>query len=154
MEQSIDIEMYVLTDPEVVAALERAEGRGVAVRVILDPNQAGNQQHVERLKEHGVEVKWFPITKPAQMHRKLALVDGKQILAGSVNWTANGLERNAEVMFLVEDAPTVQQVEHVFADDWYRAWLGYDPAATSERAPTTRAARRRHRALWRHAEYP
>ncbi|MBI2495925.1 MAG: DUF1669 domain-containing protein, partial [Candidatus Omnitrophica bacterium] len=66
-EQTIDVEMYVLTDDEVVVALERAEARGVQVRVILDPNQSGNQKHVERLKVHGIEVKWFPVNKPAQM---------------------------------------------------------------------------------------
>ena len=72
-EKSIDVEMYVLTDAEVLDALERAEQRGVQVRMILDPNQQGNQKHVERLKQYGVEVKWFPINKPALMHRKLAI---------------------------------------------------------------------------------
>ncbi len=45
-QRSINVEMYVLTDDEVVTALERAEQRGVQVRVILDPNQSGNQAHV------------------------------------------------------------------------------------------------------------
>ncbi len=56
--------MYALTDAEVIGALERAEARGVEVRVILDPNQIGNQDHVDRLTEQGAEVKWFPVKKP------------------------------------------------------------------------------------------
>ncbi|MDP3723973.1 MAG: phospholipase D family protein [Candidatus Omnitrophota bacterium] len=126
-QRSIDVEMYVLTDDEVVTALERAEARGVQVRVILDPNQSSNQKHVERLKVHGVEVKWFPVNKPAQMHRKLAIVDGKRLFAGSVNWSYNGLARNEELMLLVEDAEIARKLDEIFAGDWYQSWLGHQP---------------------------
>ena len=125
-EQSIDVEMYVLTDAEVIDAIERAEDRGVQVRLILDPNQSGNQVHVDRLKQHGVEVKWFPVKKPALMHRKLAIVDGTKLFAGSVNWTSNGLARNEELMLLIEDPVIAKQLDDIFAGDWYQSWLGHD----------------------------
>ena len=124
-EHSIDVEMYVLTDAEVIAAIERAEARGVQVRLILDPNQSGNQTHVDRLKQHGVEIKWFPVTKPALMHRKLAIVDSTKLFAGSVNWTHNGLAKNEELMVIVEDPAIAQQLDEVFAGDWYHSWLGH-----------------------------
>lgn len=124
-EHSIDVEMYTLTDHEVVEALERAEARGVQVRVILDPNQSANQQHVDRLKQRGAEVKWFPVKKPALMHRKLAIVDGTKLFAGSVNWTHNGLAKNEEVMLIVEDPEAATKLEELFAEDWYRSWLGH-----------------------------
>jgi len=126
-QQSIDVEMYVLTDEEVAFALERAEARGVQVRVILDPNQLGNHKHVERLKQHGVEVKWFPITKPAQMHRKLAIVDGERFFAGSVNWSYNGLAKNEELMLIVVDPPIAKKLDEIFSEDWYQSWLGHYP---------------------------
>ena len=126
-QEAIDVQMYVLTDDEVVLALERAEARGVQVRVILDPNQSGNQKHVERLKVHGVEVKRFPVNKPAQMHRKLAIVDGKRLFAGSVNWSYNGLARNEELMLLVEDPEIAKKLDEIFAGDWYQSWLGHQP---------------------------
>jgi len=124
-EKSIDVEMYVLTDAEVIDALERAEQRGVQVRMTLDPNQQGNQKHIERLKQHGIEVKWFPINKPAQMHRKLAIVDGTKLFAGSVNWTHNGLARNEELMLLVEDPEIAKKLDEIFAGDWSQSWLGH-----------------------------
>lgn len=124
-QRSIDVEMYVLTDDEVVTALERAEGRGVEVRVILDPNQSGNQKHLERLEANGVEVKWFPITKPALMHRKLAIVDGERFFAGSVNWSYNGLARNEELMLIVMDPPIAKKLDEIFSEDWYQSWLGH-----------------------------
>ena len=125
-ERSLDVEMYALTDAEVIAAMERAQDRGVQVRLILDPNQAGNETHVDALKRHGVDVKWFPVKKPAQMHRKLAIVDGAKLFAGSVNWTANGLGRNEELMMLVTDPDLAKRLEGTFSDDWYRSWLGHD----------------------------
>ena len=124
-ERSIDVEMYTLTDTEVLTALERAETRGVAVRVIMDPNQPSNRSPVDRLKQQGVEVKWFPVTKPALMHRKLAIVDGTRLFAGSVNWTHNGLAKNEELMVIVEDPAIAKQLDKVFAGDWYHSWLGH-----------------------------
>ena len=123
-QESLDIEMYTLTNPEVIAALEQAEARGVEVRVILDPNQKGNDRYVERLTGQGAEVKWFPVVKPALMHRKLAIVDGKQILAGSVNWTANGLTKNEELLLVIEDPTVARQLAEKFDADWYHAWVG------------------------------
>jgi phosphatidylserine/phosphatidylglycerophosphate/cardiolipin synthase-like enzyme len=124
-ERMIDVEMYVLSDVEVIEALERAEARGAAVRVILDPHQASNQRHLDRLKAGGVEVKWFPVNQPAQMHRKLAILDGTRVLAGSVNWTANGLERNEELLLVLDDPEAAQQLSELFAADWYESWLGH-----------------------------
>ena len=46
-EKQIDIEMYILTDQDVIEVLERAEDRGVEVRVILDPNHGYNLKHVD-----------------------------------------------------------------------------------------------------------
>ena len=124
-ERTIEVEMYSLTDDEVAEALERAEDRGVQVRVVLDPHQSGNQRHVDRLRQRGAEVKWFPVRKPAQMHRKLAIVDGAMIVAGSVNWSANGLAKNEELMLLIEDSEVARKLEELFAGDWYRSWLGH-----------------------------
>ena len=125
--QSIDVEMYVLTDAQVIDAIQRAEDRGVQVRLILDPNQSANQKHVERLKQRGVEVKWFPVKKPALMHRKLAIVDGSRFFAGSVNWTHNGLAKNEELMLVVEDPGVTKKLGETFAEDWYHSWLGHYP---------------------------
>ncbi len=123
-ERTIDVEMYTLTDAEILAALERAEAHGVQVRIILDPNQPSNLKHVQRLQHQGVDVKWFPITKPALMHRQLAIVDGERVFAGSVNWTHNGLAKNEELMLIVQDAAIAKKLDEVFAEDWNHSWLG------------------------------
>ena len=127
-ERTIDIEMFTLTDDAVITMLERVEVRGVQVRVILDPNQKSNQRNVDRLKSAGAEMKWFPVAQPALMHRKLAIVDGQTVVAGSVNWTANGFTRNEELMLVIEDPAIAQHLMQMFSDDWYRSWLGRYPS--------------------------
>jgi len=69
-------DVHVYTDREIRPALLEFLHGGVVVRVILDPDQSGNQAQVDCLKQHGVEVKRFPVNKPAQAHRKLAVADG------------------------------------------------------------------------------
>lgn len=47
---SLDVAIYSLTHPEIVKAIKAAKGRGVAVRVITDKQQAGGQSQTEALK--------------------------------------------------------------------------------------------------------
>jgi phosphatidylserine/phosphatidylglycerophosphate/cardiolipin synthase-like enzyme len=124
-DEQIDIQMYILTDQDVIKALERAEGRGVEVRIILDPNQRYNLKHVDRLKREGVEIKWYPVNKPALMHRKMAIFDKEKVLLGSANWSRNGLTNNKEINVLIDDSEVVGKVTEVFSDDWYYSFLGH-----------------------------
>lgn len=124
-EKEINIEVYILTDQDVIKALQEAESREVEVRIILDPNQTSNLKNVDQLKNRGVEIKWYPVTKPAQMHRKFAMFDKKKILLGSTNWTHNGLTRNCEINLLVDDPRAVAKIEEIFTQDWYYSYLGH-----------------------------
>jgi len=121
----IDIEVYILTDQDVIKALQRAETRGVEVRIILDPNQTSNLKNVDQLKNRGVEVKWYPVTKPAQMHRKVAIFDKKKVFLGSTNWTHNGFTKNCEISLFLDDSQAVAKIEEIFARDWYYSYLGH-----------------------------
>ena len=124
-EKEIDIEIYILTDQDVIKALQRAETRGVEVRIILDPNQPSNLKNVDQLKNRGVEVKWYPVTKPAQMHRKFAMFDKKKIFLGSTNWTHNGFTKNCEINLLIDDLQAIAKIEEIFSRDWYYSYLGH-----------------------------
>jgi phosphatidylserine/phosphatidylglycerophosphate/cardiolipin synthase-like enzyme len=124
-EKEIDIEVYILTDQDVIKALQRAETRGVEVRIILDPNQPSNLKNVDQLKNRGVEVKWYPATKPAQMHRKCAMFDKKKVFLGSTNWTHNGFTKNCEINLLIDDPQTIAKIEEIFSRDWYYSYLGH-----------------------------
>src|SRR5258708_14690480 len=58
--RQIFIEMYVMTDSEVIAALSAAARRGVAVFILFDPNQDLNQLAAARLRDAGVNVRFYP----------------------------------------------------------------------------------------------
>jgi phosphatidylserine/phosphatidylglycerophosphate/cardiolipin synthase-like enzyme len=124
-EERIDIQMYILTDLDIIRALERAESRGVEVRIILDPNQRYNLKYVDRLKREGVEIKWYPVNKPALMHRKMAIFDKEKVLLGSANWSRNGLTNNKEINVLIDDLKLTDKVVEIFSNDWYYSFLGH-----------------------------
>ena len=59
---SIDLEVYIVTDEAILQALEDAQRRGVAVRVILEEHPFGGgggyEELVARLERAGIAVRW------------------------------------------------------------------------------------------------
>lgn len=117
------VEMYTLTDSEVIADLVRARHRGVVVRVILDPNQAYNLHADAVLRAGGVEARWYPIPKGALLHAKIGLFDSLLVL-GSANWTLSGFGVNHELDIETDDSAAVQAYVSRFESDWARSYSG------------------------------
>lgn len=67
-----------------------------------DTTQQGSD--VARLKAAGVPVRCD--RTPAHMHHKFAVIDGRFLVTGSLNWTRAGVLENCENV-LVLDAPAV-----------------------------------------------
>lgn len=83
----IDIAIYGFSDNDLLAAVDRAKKRNVAIRVISEHETADNQgSDVPTIKNWGVPVK-IRNQPPALMHNKFAVIDGKLGLTGSFNWT-------------------------------------------------------------------
>lgn len=122
------------------AALSRAVGRGVAVRVLIDDvgSRYGWRSSVPRLRRAGVPVATFlPTLAPAwlrfvnlRMHRKILIVDGRLGFTGGMNINEQFVHgegwidgrrskrgRHHDVHFRVE-GPVVGDLMRVFADDW------------------------------------
>src|SRR5207245_1733300 len=78
------VEMYVMTDGQVMAALGTAARRGVDVWVLLDPNQDLNQAAATRLRDAGVGARFYR-TSGEKLHAKAMVVDGRTLLVGSAN---------------------------------------------------------------------
>lgn len=114
------VEIYTLTDGEVLAELAIARRRGAIVRVLLDPNQVYNVRAYNVLRSSGVETRWFPIPKGALLHAKIGLFDGDLVL-GSANWTLSGLGVNHELDVETSDANAVQAYLGRFQSDWARS---------------------------------
>ncbi|HEX9726988.1 MAG TPA: phospholipase D-like domain-containing protein [Gemmatimonadales bacterium] len=135
-EDAIDLAVFYLSDRGIVRALRRAARRGVAVRLILDPNkdafgrQKGgvpNRQVAYELRDD-VAVRWYD-THGEQFHTKLAVftrADSVAVIGGSANYTRRNLGNfNLEAdlrLRMGRDAPLARAV----AEYYERIWSNID----------------------------
>ncbi|HYW22923.1 MAG TPA: phosphatidylserine/phosphatidylglycerophosphate/cardiolipin synthase family protein [Terriglobales bacterium] len=116
--RSVQAEVFVLTDSDVIEGLAAARRRGVSVRLLLDPDQDVNRASFGLLRESGVDVRWYPVPPGAKLHAKAALFDGRRLLVGSANWSLSGLSVNHELDLLFDDATTADAFASRFERDW------------------------------------
>jgi len=116
--ESVDAEVFVLTDADVIAALAAAHRRGVRVRMLLDPGQDVNRPGFNLLRAAGVEVRWYPVPPGAKLHAKAGLLDRRLLLLGSANWSLSGLSVNHELDMLSDDGQATAAFSSRFEQDW------------------------------------
>lgn len=116
----LDLAMFYLAHRQVLAALLAAHERGVAIRVLLDPNKGAfgrqgigvpNRQTGMELMRAGVPVRWCN-TDGEQCHSKYLLSrdpnGNVELLAGSANFTRRNLDNfNLETNVHVRGAAAV-----------------------------------------------
>jgi phosphatidylserine/phosphatidylglycerophosphate/cardiolipin synthase-like enzyme len=132
--KSIDVSMFFLTHKNVSKELVLAHNRGVDVRVIVDATSATNGYSKHHyLRENGIQVKvedWG-----GKMHMKSAIIDGKHLILGSMNWTSAGESKNDENTLIVRNSNDSQAYQSFFNSLWSsidERWLLTDPAAESK----------------------
>ncbi|MBI5046175.1 hypothetical protein HZC07_00385 [Candidatus Micrarchaeota archaeon] len=117
--KSLDIEMYLLTSKDVIAALERAQLRGVSIRIILERNVIGNDNSniYNRFASQGFNVRYASSVYKLT-HAKFIIVDGTAVLVGSNNMTNASLYDNREAGVIIRDGNTITDFQNVFETDW------------------------------------
>jgi cardiolipin synthase A/B len=122
---TIDMTMFHLTDPAIVAALTRAATRGVQVRVILDGSSLKTKKFEKvavELRHGGVQVRGsspaFSIT-----HEKAMVVDGKVAFVTAINLTRD-VDKTRDFGIVTHAAGIVADVAALFATDWDNAASG------------------------------
>ena len=125
---SIDLEIYLLTDREVIYALETAVNRGVIVRVMMEPNPCCTQNNTMQrsvyaeLQEARVQTQWanpaFRLT-----HAKMMIVDGGTAFIMSQNLTKSSFQYNREASIVSHDTIDVGAAQAIFDADWNRTTL-------------------------------
>lgn len=146
---SISMAMFYLSDRDVVDALLEAATRGVAVRLILDPNKDAfgrlkdgvpNRPVANELvtrSDGRIQVRWYR-THGEQFHTKLTMIqEGGQLIAslGSANLTRRNIGNyNLEANIAIEaplDAPLAIEMLSYFD----RLWSNDGPPGTEYTAP-------------------
>lgn len=106
-QERIDAAVYTFTDAAIAEALERAQDRGVAVRLVTDAAQSatlsGQQTIIARLTNSGLPLCARGGVSGGIMHHKYAVIDGRFVLTGSFNWTDAANHRNAEDLLRIDD---------------------------------------------------
>jgi phosphatidylserine/phosphatidylglycerophosphate/cardiolipin synthase-like enzyme len=116
--RSVQAEVFVLTDPDVIAGLASARRRGARVRVLLDPGQDVNRPNLDLLRAASVEARWYPVPPGSKLHAKAALFDGRRLVLGSANWSMSGLSVNHELDLVSEDGQAAAAYASRFEEDW------------------------------------
>ncbi len=117
---TIDIAIYSITHPQIVAAIIAAKSRGVQVRMVVDRQQSsGASSLVAQLKSSGVPLKIGNVQ--GIMHDKFSIVDLRTIELGSFNYSMNATLSNAENQLYLNDPTTVAKYEATFTALWNSA---------------------------------
>lgn len=111
--------IFTFTDDEIAAALRRAQARGVRVRGVADAWQAlAEVSQVNGLREAGLDVKKDGFS--GLMHNKFVVIDGNQVLTGSVNWTNSAVWRNDESLLVLKSSAVARKYMAAF-EGYYAA---------------------------------
>lgn len=94
--QTIDAAFYDIDDPQAADAFVRAAKKGVKVRIMTDSDNMKDdvdptlpRKAIETMRTAGIEIK--EDKRSAIMHQKFMIVDGKEILTGSMNLTTTSM---------------------------------------------------------------
>jgi cardiolipin synthase len=126
--QSIDLEVYLLSDETILQSLEEAQRRGVAVRVILEEHPfgggGGQKEIFARLENAGIAVRWgSPVFRFS--HIKMMVVDEAVTVIMNQNLTPSAFTANREFGVVTNQPDAVEAAAAIFDADWTR---GAEPA--------------------------
>ena len=118
--QTIDIYVFTLSSPAMLAALRAAVARGVRVRAIVEPapseNTAAGHAAMRALNEANVQVRPRP-SYFDRVHAKSFVVDGARALVSSINFLDDWM-RTRDHGVLTTNPTVVQGILQTFAADW------------------------------------
>lgn len=135
--RSITLEVYLLSDRQIIDALKQAQGRGVKVQVMLEQHPyggAGNTADVFReLQQAGIDIKWSDPTFRFT-HIKTFVIDNQTAIIMSLNLTKSAFTSNRELGVITTVPADVRQAAAIFTADWNRT--GEPPAGPLVVSPT------------------
>ena len=122
-QKEIDVEVYLLSDKDVIASLLSACNRGVAVSVMLEEYPFGggnvNTKTNQQLQNSCVRIEWtssaFSLT-----HEKTIVIDNKEVFILNQNLTAAAFKSNREYDILDGNLQDVAEIHAIFMSDWDR----------------------------------
>jgi cardiolipin synthase A/B len=122
--KSIDMTIYEISDPQIMAALGAAKARGVTVRVIYnwysfpaDMQQRDITPAIQQLTKAGVQCKQSPRTFEVT-HEKAFVIDGATGIVMSFNLTIEYFGGTRDFGIVTTLGAEVTEISNVFEADW------------------------------------
>jgi phosphatidylserine/phosphatidylglycerophosphate/cardiolipin synthase-like enzyme len=118
---SLLVQAYEFTSYPIIDAIIRANDRGVDVSIILDQdNDRAKRSGQESIAAHLIARGLFVLIDNRHIaHNKVMVIDGKDVITGSFNFTVAAQDRNAEnVLFIRDNAMIAKAYGDYF---WRRA---------------------------------
>ncbi|XP_076585426.1 mitochondrial cardiolipin hydrolase [Chaetodon auriga] len=126
---SLDLCVFAFSNMDLSRALVALHSRGVTIRVLSDKEYAAiNGSQVGVLRKAGICVRCDGSS--VHMHHKFAVVDGRLLITGSLNWTLQAVQSNMENVLVTEEPDLVRP----FIEEFRRIWERNDP--TQRRRPS------------------
>jgi len=118
---SLNIRMFLFTDPALLDAVMAAHKRGVKVRVMLNParrsGESENEEARKALTDAGIEVRdsnpAFDLT-----HQKSMVVDNRIGFVESLNWEPKDLTQTRDYAIVTDRGHEVAEMVACFDADW------------------------------------
>nr|XP_046267155.1 mitochondrial cardiolipin hydrolase isoform X1 [Scatophagus argus] len=120
---SLDLCVFAFSNMHLSRAVLALHSRGVTIRVLSDKDYAtipGTQIGV--LRKAGISVRCDVCS--VYMHHKFAVVDGRLLITGSLNWTLTAVQSNLENILITDEPDLVRP----FMKEFHRLWVLNDPA--------------------------
>lgn len=98
---TIDIAMYNFEDEKLAKLLDKAQKRGVVVKIFYDKKTVDFKN---------IDAK----TLRGKLHTKIAIFDKETVVFGSPNWTKKSFKHNYEVLYITDDKKLLAQFNEFF----------------------------------------
>lgn len=112
--KEILVQAYGFTNKTILKALADARRRGIQVKVLLDKsNETARYSGATYVSNAGIPL-WIDDTV-AIAHNKVMIIDERNVITGSFNFTASAQRRNAENVLYLQNVP---RLAAVYVADW------------------------------------
>lgn len=121
LDSSLELAIYRFNSRRLYRVLNEAAMRGIKVRLVIDRNkyeESGSIRELMVRPSFAVRLAYGRLGPGSKMHHKFALLDGKAVLTGSYNWTAESEDQNFENLILVHDPRWVAPFQAEFESLW------------------------------------
>jgi cardiolipin synthase len=115
--KSLDIQMYLFSVADLAHHVVAARARGVSVRVIMDPDEAGNDPTYTTFTAGGVP--WKTASRVyTYAHAKYLIIDRTTAVIMSMNFNADAMTTERNYGMVDTDPEDVTDLQTVFEQDW------------------------------------